>query len=174
MRQLTFYFKGLMATAWTGESGEFKLILQIGASTNAIIPLFMPLSVAITGIANQPQHHPHATTEETERDGNVDPGPTKLGSNGAKPGVGNQTDAASLRFRQARVKNTGMGCHFLFQGIFQTQGLNPGLLHCRQTLYGLSPQASLPSKTLRTVEFRSGISGERPLQKCSGGKSRFL
>ena len=92
-----------MATAWTGESGEFKLILQIGASTNAIIPLFMPLSVAITGIANQPQHHPHATTEETERDGNVDPGPTKLGSNGAKPGVGNQTDAASLRFRQARV-----------------------------------------------------------------------
>ena len=23
---------------------------------------------------------------------------------------------------------------FLLQGIFQTQGLNPGLLHCRQTL----------------------------------------
>ena len=67
------------------------------------LSMIMPLSVAITGIANQPQHHPHATTEETERDGNVDPGPTKLGSNGAKPGVGNQTDAASLRFRQARV-----------------------------------------------------------------------
>ena len=25
-------------------------------------------------------------------------------------------------------KNTGMGCHALFQGIFQTQGLNPRLL----------------------------------------------
>ena len=28
-------------------------------------------------------------------------------------------------------KNTGVGCHFLLQGIFQ--GLNPHLLHCRQT-----------------------------------------
>ena len=32
-------------------------------------------------------------------------------------------------------KNTGVGCHFLLQGIFPTQGSNPGLLHCRQTLY---------------------------------------
>ena len=31
-----------------------------------------------------------------------------------------------------------MGCHFLLQGIFPTQGLNPGLLHCRQILYRLS------------------------------------
>ena len=26
-------------------------------------------------------------------------------------------------------KNTGMGCHFLLQGIFPTQGSNPYLLH---------------------------------------------
>ena len=26
-------------------------------------------------------------------------------------------------------KNTGVGCHFLFQGIFPTQGSNPGLLY---------------------------------------------
>ena len=26
-------------------------------------------------------------------------------------------------------KDTGMGCHFLLQGIFPTQGLNPHLLH---------------------------------------------
>ena len=32
-------------------------------------------------------------------------------------------------------KNTGVSCHFLLQGIFPTQGLNPGLLHCRQILY---------------------------------------
>ena len=35
-------------------------------------------------------------------------------------------------------KNNGVGCHFLLQEIFLTQGLNPGLLHCRQTLYRLS------------------------------------
>ena len=32
------------------------------------------------------------------------------------------------------------GCHFLLQGIFLTQGLNSGLLHCRQFLYRLSYQ----------------------------------
>ena len=35
-------------------------------------------------------------------------------------------------------KNTGVGCHFLLQGIFLTQGSNPGLLHWRQMLYPLS------------------------------------
>ena len=39
-------------------------------------------------------------------------------------------------------KNAGVGCHFLLQGIFPTQGSNPGLLHCRQTLYPLSHQGS--------------------------------
>ena len=29
-------------------------------------------------------------------------------------------------------KNTGVGCHFLLQGIFPTQGVNPGFPHCRQ------------------------------------------
>ena len=38
-------------------------------------------------------------------------------------------------------KNTGMRCHFLLQGIFPTEGLNPGLLHCRQLLYHLSHHA---------------------------------
>ena len=28
-------------------------------------------------------------------------------------------------------KNTGVGSHFLLQGIFLTQGSNPHLLHCR-------------------------------------------
>ena len=35
-------------------------------------------------------------------------------------------------------KNTGVGYHFLFQGIFPTQVSNPGFLHCRCTLYHLS------------------------------------
>ena len=35
-----------------------------------------------------------------------------------------------------------MGCHSLLQ-IFPTQGLNPGLLYCRQIFYRLSHQESL-------------------------------
>ena len=37
-------------------------------------------------------------------------------------------------------KNTGVGCHGLLQGIFPTQGSNPGLLHCRWILYRLNHQ----------------------------------
>ena len=43
-------------------------------------------------------------------------------------------------------KNTGVGCYFLLQGIFPTQGSNPGLLHCRHMLYPLSHQGSLSSQ----------------------------
>ena len=35
-------------------------------------------------------------------------------------------------------KNTGVGSHSLLQGIFPTQGSNPGLWHCRQILYCLN------------------------------------
>ena len=35
-----------------------------------------------------------------------------------------------------------VSCHFLLQGIFPTQGLNPGLLHRRWILYHLSHQGS--------------------------------
>ena len=37
-------------------------------------------------------------------------------------------------------KSTGVSCHFLPQGIFPTQGSNPGLLHCRQMLYYMNHQ----------------------------------
>ena len=39
-------------------------------------------------------------------------------------------------------KSSGVGCQFLLQGVFPTQGLNLGLLHCRQILYHLSHQGS--------------------------------
>ena len=35
-------------------------------------------------------------------------------------------------------QNTGVGSHSLLQGIFSTQGSNPGLPHCRLILYQLS------------------------------------
>ena len=40
-------------------------------------------------------------------------------------------------------KNTEVGCHLLLQGLFPTQGLSPGLLHCLQILYCLSHPGSL-------------------------------
>ena len=40
-------------------------------------------------------------------------------------------------------KNTGVGCHALLQGIFSTQGSNPGFLHCRWIFYHLSHHISL-------------------------------
>ena len=39
-------------------------------------------------------------------------------------------------------KNTGVGFHALFQGIFLTHGSNPGLPRCRQIIYCLSHQGS--------------------------------
>ena len=48
-----------------------------------------------------------------------------------------------LRSWDSPGKSTGVGCHFLLQGIFPTQGSKPGLLHYRPTLYRLSHQESL-------------------------------
>ena len=51
-------------------------------------------------------------------------------------------------------KNTGVGCHALPHGIFLTQGLNLGLLHCRQILYLQSFQGSAIG-SLR-AQFKTG------------------
>ena len=39
-------------------------------------------------------------------------------------------------------QNTGVGSHSVLWGIFPIQGLNSGLLHCRQILHHLSHQRS--------------------------------
>ena len=44
--------------------------------------------------------------------------------------------------RDSPGKNNGVGCHALLQGIFPTQGLNPGLLQCWWILYQQSHQGS--------------------------------
>ena len=38
--------------------------------------------------------------------------------------------------------DSGADCHSLIQGIFLTQGSNPGFLHCRRILYHLSHQGT--------------------------------
>ena len=50
-------------------------------------------------------------------------------------------------------KDTGVGCQALLQGVFPTQGRNPGLPHCRRILCRLSrqgrPQGPSPQAPLR-------------------------
>ena len=48
-----------------------------------------------------------------------------------------------------------MGCHFLLQEIFPTQGPNLGFLHCRQILYHLSLEYILQNTGLE--ESQAGI-----------------
>ena len=51
-------------------------------------------------------------------------------------------------------QNTGVGSLFLLQGIFPTQDLNQGLLHCRWILYRLSYQGLLPNHERRVKEAK--------------------
>ena len=53
-------------------------------------------------------------------------------------------------------KNTEVGCHFLLQGLFPTQGSNSGLPHHEQTLDHLSHRIKQCSK-----EVRSRLTGKK-------------
>ena len=55
-------------------------------------------------------------------------------------------------------KNTKVGCHALLQGIFPTQGSNPGLLHCRLILSCLSHQGSIIVSNILAFAFLSTMS----------------
>ena len=62
------------------------------------------------------------------------------------PGIEPRSPALQVDFLpaepQGKLKNTGVGCRSLLQGIFPTWGLNPGLLLCRWILYHLSHQGN--------------------------------
>jgi len=58
-------------------------------------------------------------------------------------------------------QNTGVGKLSLLQGIFPTQGLNPGLLHCRQIFYQLSHKGSPRILEWVSYPFSSGSSQPR-------------
>ena len=47
-----------------------------------------------------------------------------------------------------------MGCHSLLQEIFPTQGSNPGLPHCRQTLYHLNTREGFCYTTLQISSWK--------------------
>jgi len=57
-------------------------------------------------------------------------------------------------------QNTGVGSLSLLQGIFPTQGSNPGLPHCRRILYQLSHKGN-SSSPHSVLQFRSAQSLSR-------------
>ena len=64
-------------------------------------------------------------------------------------------------------KNTGVGCHALLQGIFPTQGWNPGLPHCRWILSQLSHKGSPRILEWVAYPFSSGYSQTRNQTRVS-------
>ena len=70
--------------------------------------------------------------------------------------------------------NTGVGCHPLLQGIFPTQGSNPGLSNFRKILYGLSHQGSPRILGWVAYPFSSGSSQLRNQTGVSFVAGRFF
>ena len=69
-------------------------------------------------------------------------------------------------------KDTGVGCHALFQGFVPTQKWNPG--HCRQILYGLSHQESPRVLECVLYPFDKESSWPRNWTRVSCIASRFF
>ena len=73
---------------------------------------------------------------------------------------------------QGKPKNTGVGSLSLLQGIFPTQELNRGLMHCRQILYQLSYKGSLQHMNAEgTQEF--SLLHPSPLLPVGGGSTHL-
>ena len=71
-------------------------------------------------------------------------------------------------------QNTGVGSLSLLQGIFPTQGLNPGLPNCRRILYQLSYKGSPGILEWVAYLFSSGSSGPRNQTGVSCIAGRFF
>ena len=66
---------------------------------------------------------------------------------------------------QWKPKNTGVGSLSLLQGIFSTQELNWGLLHCRWILYHLNHQGN--SRILEWVDYPFSRGSSPPSNRTS-------
>ena len=71
-------------------------------------------------------------------------------------------------------QNTGVGSPSLLQGIFPTQGSNPGLLHCRRILYQLSHKENPRILQWVMYPFSSRSSWPRNWTKVSCISDRFF
>ena len=69
-------------------------------------------------------------------------------------------------------QNTGVGSVFLLQGFFPSQGLNPGLPHCRQLLYQLSHKES--PRILEWIAYPFFSRSSQPMNQtrvsCTAGR----
>ena len=63
-------------------------------------------------------------------------------------------------------QNTGVGSISPLQGIFPTQGSNPGLPHCRSILYQLSHKGSHKNTSVGSLSLLQGIC---PIQESNWG-----
>ena len=71
-------------------------------------------------------------------------------------------------------KNAGVGCPALLQGIFPTQGLNPGLPNCWRILYHLSHQGSPYICIYMVASDFPPLIWERLLQFMQGNASTIV
>ena len=102
--------------------------------------------------------------------------PSSRGS--SQPRVQTQVSLGSLQVDSlpseppGKSKNTGLGSLSLLQGIFPTQGSNPGLPHYRWILYCLSHQGSPRILDWVAYPFSRGTSQPRNQTSTSPGNSR--
>ena len=68
-------------------------------------------------------------------------------------------------------KSTGVGCRFPSPGTLPTQGLNPGLPHCTQTLYRLSPQCIVKGFSPCDIHTKCLNKGNKAYFDSSGNSS---
>ena len=71
-------------------------------------------------------------------------------------------------------QDAGVGCHALLQGIFPTQGSNPGLPHCRWILYRLNQEGSPRILEWVAYPFSRGTSQPRYRNRVSWIAGRIL
>ena len=107
------------------------------------------LSLSLSPSPSLPHLHTHTHTY-TPGDSVVKSLPADVGVTGSILESGRSmekemtTHSSILSWRTPWMEEHGeVGCHALLQGIFPTQGSNPGLPHCRWILYCLSHQQCL-------------------------------
>ena len=65
-------------------------------------------------------------------------------------------------------KNTGVGCHFLLQGIFPTQGSKPGLPHLQEDSLPAEPPGKPKNTGVGSLFLLQGIFPTQGLNPISG------
>ena len=82
-----------------------------------------------------------------------------------------ESESPSVLSDSSPGQNTGVGSLALLQGVFPSQGLNPGLLQCRWILYQLSHKRSLRILEWVALPFFRGSSqpGNQTRVSCIAG-----